>query len=404
MISFRNRNEMNLKATILLGVHSKVGQNPNGYFGTGLKFAIATIMRNGGTVTIYTGKEPNVFTTERVRVRPDADDYVDVVLMNGQRVGFTTQLGKNWELWQAFRELYNNCHDEPEAMVTSTPLRPLDGHTLITVTGCPEFDAVYGRRNEFILTTEPKYVGLLANIHPGTSESIFYRGNLAAKLEKPSLFTYNLSASQTLTEDRTLKYPYLANGAIATTIVACSNEKILRQVFDADHIYFEHNLNYEDCGLDPSETFLNVVGEYRKAGKHLPKSAIRVYDKHRDDMVGDGTRIQLSQNEKDMLEEAYRIIERAIGVNVRTIPLVAVESLGASVYGLADNGRIYIARKAFDAGLPFVVGTLFEEYGHLLWHWRDETRDMQNSLVNRCASLMIELAKYKPAHADEVPF
>ena len=36
----------------------------------------------------------------------------NMVCMNGEAIGFTTDLGKNWELWQAFRELYFDCTNE----------------------------------------------------------------------------------------------------------------------------------------------------------------------------------------------------------------------------------------------------------------------------------------------------
>ena len=43
------------RAIRTLGVSVKVGDSPIGYFGTGLKFALATILRKGGEIVLKRG-------------------------------------------------------------------------------------------------------------------------------------------------------------------------------------------------------------------------------------------------------------------------------------------------------------------------------------------------------------
>ncbi|WP_217468779.1 hypothetical protein, partial [Staphylococcus aureus] len=109
MIIFRNKGVIDPKSITTFGVSSKENPGAIGFFGTGLKYAIAILLREGCDITIHAGKRKLEFGIKRDRVR--VDDF-NVVTMNNRRLGFTTEVGKTWEVWQAFRELYCNTMDE----------------------------------------------------------------------------------------------------------------------------------------------------------------------------------------------------------------------------------------------------------------------------------------------------
>ena len=92
MIVFQNPGLIDIDAITTMGVSVKDGDSPIGYFGTGLKFAIATLLRNECSVTIYRGDEALCFTAEAIEVRGEAFERV---CMNGQSLGFTTMLGRS---------------------------------------------------------------------------------------------------------------------------------------------------------------------------------------------------------------------------------------------------------------------------------------------------------------------
>lgn len=110
-VVFRNRGLIDTRAITTFGISAKdpSNANPIGYFGTDLKYAIAVLLRRQIPITIMSGLEVLRFEvrSDVVRSKP-----FEMVCMNGNPIGFTTDLGKNWELWQAFRELYSNCIDE----------------------------------------------------------------------------------------------------------------------------------------------------------------------------------------------------------------------------------------------------------------------------------------------------
>jgi hypothetical protein len=142
MIVFQNKGEIDIRAIKTFGVNSKDNkESAIGYFGTGLKYAIAILLRAGATVSILTGGKMHRFSTEQTKIR---NDHFDIVRMNDEELGFTTELGKEWELWMAFREIYSNMLDEDgEAKAVTFLPDPDPEKTYVIVDRCKEFENCY---------------------------------------------------------------------------------------------------------------------------------------------------------------------------------------------------------------------------------------------------------------------
>ena len=108
-VLFGNPGNINPKMWSVFGVSAKLDQNSIGEFGSGLKYAIAVLLREGRKITIKSDGETYKFDTKKITER---NNEFEQVLCNGQEMPYTTHLGKGWELWQAYRELYSNCLDE----------------------------------------------------------------------------------------------------------------------------------------------------------------------------------------------------------------------------------------------------------------------------------------------------
>ena len=108
-VSFQNPGLIDLRAIQIMGVSVKDTDNPIGYFGTGLKYAIATLLRNSQSITIWRGLEPYRFSASAENIRGKS---FSVVRMNGEPLGITTDLGRNWQMCHAFREVYAHNLDE----------------------------------------------------------------------------------------------------------------------------------------------------------------------------------------------------------------------------------------------------------------------------------------------------
>src|ERR1700676_2593197 len=147
-VVFENPGEIDAAAIRTFGVSVKEGDNPIGFFGTGLKYALAILLRNGHSVTVQSGLRKHRFALKDVTIRGEA---FKVVTMDRQELGFTTQVGKTWELWMAYRELHCNCKDEGGSVyVADAAPKPAAGVTRVIVSG-DDFRHEHDNRSSFIL-------------------------------------------------------------------------------------------------------------------------------------------------------------------------------------------------------------------------------------------------------------
>jgi hypothetical protein len=87
-VIFENDGEIDAAAIRTFGVSVKQGDNPIGFFGTGLKYALAILLRTGHSVAIQSGLEKHRFALKDVTIRGET---FQVVTMNRRELGFTTQ-------------------------------------------------------------------------------------------------------------------------------------------------------------------------------------------------------------------------------------------------------------------------------------------------------------------------
>lgn len=381
MIVFQNRGEIDPRSITTFGVSSKETETAIGFFGTGLKYAIAILLREGCHITIYSGEKKLEFSARRDKIRVDE---FEVVTMNRRRLGFTTELGKTWEMWQAFRELYCNCLDESgHAWETDEDVTGEAGLTTIVVKGAP-FKQVWDQRSDVILEGEPLLSHADVDVHSGRCEFVYYRGVRAYKLGSPSAFTYNLKRKADLSEDRSIKYQWDIDVAVKRVWVECDDARLVKRIVTQREGY-ESGLNFES--MTPKETFTDVVTRLaREYSDTLNRSALEACRIHMLDNLNDVQESTLTKLDNARLERAVKFC-KDIGFPVDEYPILTSEFLGEGVLGRAHNEKIYLSHRVFMMGTKMVAGTLIEEFLHLKHHIHDETRSMQNFLMDTIVSL-----------------
>jgi len=383
-IVFKNKGVMDRQAVTTFGASSKENEGAIGFFGTGLKYAIAILLREGCTISIYAGKsQPMEFGVKSGRFRVDTFDFVT---LNGRKLGFTTEVGKTWEMWQAFRELWCNAMDENgEAFLTGTRPEPEAGYTTIIVHGEAFLD-VWAERSKYILSSQPLEVREGVEIHPGMSDVVFYRGMRAYRLDQPSVYTYNITRKCDLTEDRTIKHWWDVNQAIRAGLTHAESESIIRTAVTASKGTFEAAMDFG--GSTPDKPFLKVVAELtREFNGDLNETARKSALFWNMDQLHETTaKMKLNEVDQARLDKACDFCE-GMGFNVREYPIIVSEYLGEEVLGRAHDGRIYISKRTLMMGTKMLVGTLMEEFIHLRHKLYDETRTMQNFLIDTIVSL-----------------
>ncbi|ARK86090.1 hypothetical protein [Burkholderia pseudomallei] len=394
MIVFSNFGEIDVLSISAFGVSVKEGDTPIGFFGTGLKYAIAVLLRLGHAVTIYSGETVIKFGLSHETVRGKTFDFVAMNVDGGkpERLGFTTELGKQWEVWMAYREIACNCKDEGGSAVRANDMPiPEKGTTKIIVRG-DEFETVFARSSFYILEDKPAQIfgGIEVRTRPGST--FYYRGVRVQDFERPGLFTYNDNSQIELTEDRTVKNQWEPGYRIARGWLQATEEHMLREVITASDQTLEGSLDFHGWGVPPSQQFLKVVGECMSDKfTRVNKTAMRVWQ--------EATNKPFSPREVNLTRVQQMSVERALdfcqrlGFQIRgAYPIKFVESLGDGALGLAKDQTIYIAEIVLNmGGTKQLASTLIEEYIHLRHGWKDMTRELQNFLFDKLVSVGEEL-------------
>lgn len=379
-IYFANDGVLDLDTIRVMGASIK-GEGAIGFFGTGLKFAIATLLRTGHDISIQIEGEFHSISSRSKLIR---GQEFQVVCLDGEELGYTTELGKNWEPWQAYRELASNNRDERNGIVTPAGLHD-DFDTVIMVSG-DGIERAYAERHTIFTEAPVLYSTGDIEIRQGANKRMFYRGIRVAEIgNAEALYTYNILTKQDLTEDRTLAQPYYAGVFIAQAFLQCTDEDIIESAVLAEKGTMEQGISWTQYGT-PGATWMRVVERNRESAKLSSQAREHWYVCEKDKSKTVRTMV-MDAEDKRMLAEA-RKIAKMVDKAYREDAIYFVEDLGAHVLGRVIRGEVMISRGAFQS-TELLAGTLLEEYFHLHLGHYDESRAFQNFLINR----MIDLAK-----------
>ena len=392
-IVFENKEEIDVRSISTFGVSVKETENPIGYFGTGLKYAIAILLRNNHDVTILSGLNAYQFGLKTVTIR---SKEFQVVTMNGEELPFTTELGKNWDVWQAFREIYCNCIDEKGTAENSWLLPTAkEGYTRVIVKG-DAFKKIYDKRESIVLQIDEqtRLIDGDVQVYNKPSKYLYYRNVRVMELEYPSLFTYNVVEDLELTEDRTVKYEHNATSKLPKTLAQLKDRDIIRKILLSDRETFESGLNFDQLcywGERVSEEFKEVLEyEYNLNNDRLSRTAIE-YHKHVMNKKASKNFVAVPMNGVEL-----RQMEKCIGIcrilypDFDTFKILVVQTLGQNTHAVADidNRRMVISKNCFERGTKYLLSTMIEEYAHLKTGYGDRTRELQTWLFDNICTLV----------------
>lgn len=380
MLKFSNPGEIDIRAITTLGVNVKEGGTPIGYFGTGLKYAIAALLRLRENIVIFSGESRFDFGTAREVIR---GKEFEIVTMNETALGFTTEFGKNWKPWMLYRELASNTIDEGgEIEEDEFWMSGEKGKTNIFVTGLSEW---YVKREEifFDSTSALAEEGLSVEFSLKSPGKIFYRGIKVGEVVEPCRYSFNLKGKHELTEDRTLKDVWLALYYIKNSLARTTNAELIKNFLLGAEGTFERSIDWGDYLT--SETFDLVAARLIEtdAGRVNP-SIWRRIEKMKGEV--EPREMELNGVQRMQLDKALDFLEGVLEVE-DVGELRFAEDLGKGVLGIYRAGVVYISKLAFDRGTKCLAGTIFEEWLHKEKNFDDESRAMQNWLIDSVMSL-----------------
>lgn len=282
---------LDLVAVETVGLSAKPGtDHPIGKFGTGLKYAIAVIVRLGGEIDIWVGQERVRFTAhdfdfrgvahQRMRMHIEGHTIFNLPTSRVRELPFTTDYGKFWEAWMAYRELRSNTIDEGGDTWETDHEHAwgIPGQTTIVVR-LPAYAEAHASADQHFLpgAATVRSGSERIQVIDGKSSHVYFRGLRVMDLEKPSAFTYNILQDIELTEDRTVRNPWQVRSILASHLLESDDERMIERIVTVKKEEgWEFNTEFPSWAT-PSPAFRKVMERHPKSAW---PSAMGYYGRH----------------------------------------------------------------------------------------------------------------------------
>lgn len=409
---FTNPGEIDIRAVTMLGVNVKESDNSIGFFGTGLKYAIAVLLRERQAIEIASGTTRYCFRKQLEVIRGkefysisyQQSNWHGNAIGSWTPLGWTTELGKNWTLENAYRELWSNSKDEKGQVVEAEPPAGA-GRTVIAVTG-DEFAHVHRTREAFLLGEHRRPLAANADLelYTGSSQVVFYHGIAALKLSKPSRYTYNIIGQAKLTEDRTFDGgDYPLSCALREYVAREAEVDIARDIITVGEDYWEGTLHF-GWSVESKENFQQAAKlAISQSPLKVNATAVALYKRSapKEETKLEWVSSKLTREEEAALEGAQELVQDW-GFDTSKFETIVVKDTGSGTLGRADDGRIILAREVL-LQRDLLLRALVEEFIHLEFDVRDESCEMQNVLFGQIVRLGFALRDSEPAPAAAPP-
>ena len=385
-VYFGNNGNIELAAITTMGISVKGSDSAIGFFGTGLKYALAVLLREKADVIIHSSDFTAKVIGDTITVRGKEFTTVNLEVTRGDTIskielGITTHLGANWTLSEAFRELYSNTLDEKGSAWSYFEGKSQSYDTVISVS-LEEFHDVYKAKDDIFPDFSSKqlvYQNDKVQVFKHFSDNLYYKG-VKVYTTGGSHFTYNYLKGQDLTEDRTLSSLWSAEYVASNLLAASLSYQEAVSMFTS-RAEFEAGFDMTSKG-DVSKGFLDAV-KYGLKHLGLPSAYEELLNKHNSiDLLYIDVTNELSSLERATLQSAVAFLNMSLAKNIGDFPIKVMDSLGQDTVGKAQNGVIYLARDYIIRGVNYTASTIYEEYVHLFKGLTDNTYEMQTYLFD----------------------
>jgi len=262
---------------------TKIGQ-----YASGLKYAIALLLRNNIQIKIKSGDYHTdkhhefTFSTKKLEDK-EVGKQKEVIIIHDYDhnteeetthvTSFSVKLGLDWQLGYAFRELASNMIDEGGYWADQEEEVRGETYTVIQLLwkDNPEWDTIIENRNDWVLTPKALIQEISSDIqicnNPDGHVKLYKQGILIYEdKEKPSKYIYNTTFGD-INEMRVLKDVYKHMSRIFETIMTLKNVQMLQ------HFVFDNACIAEN-------DILNSINGYQNCNDSLLGFASNIYQTH----------------------------------------------------------------------------------------------------------------------------
>lgn len=425
-IKIQNKGLLDVKLIPLMGGTTKKNdQFKIGQFGTGLKYALAFLVRNNIQFKIFVGANevPITSTIEEI-----AGQTFTIIYINGERTSITAQMGLDWNHWMIIREIWCNALDEGGAerkVVDLLGIREsnLEENTTFYIEYNIEFAKIWQDWSKyFVQDFEPLYENSLYAIYPSSSKLKIYKQGVLIHEEdqntRNSVFNYDIK-NASINELR--EFRGSAGYEIYNCLASIKDKKII--TYFLEKATEEHYESHIDTGwmakLD--DTWKEAIGDaqiiHQEAKENalsrgikldlsklvtVPKNFYYSFTKY---FEGIGALRMASK-----LNEFYEIFDTELDSKIKQ-GLVILEECGyfihpelKFVYGVFgdkttlaqinhDQKIIYISEMMKNQSLFSIVAMLIEENEHFNTGFQDESRSFQQHFINLFTKTLLDKHK-----------
>lgn len=418
-----NNGEIEPQALHLVGASTKRNDSTKiGQFGSGNKYAMAYLMRNGYGLRVFSGENEIIIETKTEQFR---DNEYNVIFVNGEKTSITTEMGKDWKFWQSIREIYCNALDEGgHSLDFVQEIQPKQGVTQFYINNTGDvMDFMQNFDNYFAINKKVVFECSEGRIleKSGQTANIYRKGIRCHNSQKQSCYDYDFNEIS-INEDRLIKYNWQIEEKLWDIVYQCDNKEVIKNILihSGDALHLEGSLS-DISSLSTgsiSQEFKEVVSDIRLAPKGLSglldpdefgNTTIiptKIFESikpfisddnvaHKFKMSNSGSifrTIQRTLLHDETLRKALDFLQEANFEILYNVHLCVFDE--KNVLGCAYKGEIYISDVCMEMGVNQVVNTLIEEHIHIKYDCEDKTRKMQTAIITEFVSYMQKTNSY----------
>ena len=393
-IIFENEGELDIRALTIMGLNVKETDTPIGYFGTGFKYGVAVAVRNGCSVVIQdgTGVESRISQADQeFRGQTYSSLHLEEL-----ELPFTTDLGKKWELWQAYREFKSNCMDEGgEVSISDIIPTPEQGKVRILVHG-GNFSHIHENSDQFFWDASYEEEALDEKVLRSTKNpgSIFHRGIYVGGVggSYKTEYSYNFLRQIDVSEDRIITTRGLsdARGAVITAMKQSHKESVLEELITQREVGEVFESPWSLYLTDEEDSLFNEVAKriYKTNRLLMREDLANEIEKN---CGFDGSLEPIPMSKYDMAQRDLALqLLKPLQLDFNKVEIVWKANLGETRLGMVKKGVIYISKRSFDDGAKVIAATLVEEYIHAVDGIDDYTRDFQDRVLRMLVNVLAD--------------
>ncbi len=360
---------------------------------------------------VFSGLKEITFSTKQIKFR---NKKFDVIKINNQISNLTTDMGRDWELWFAIREIYCNAIDEGgQKMDVAQVVNPEVETTKFYIKHNKEIGKILDNWNNYFSAKRKDLIvsNKKDKIFVGGKNLVIYRKGIRVGCNDKikSLYHYDFNHIE-INESRVISNMFEFEWNLIGWWKENATSDMIKNLFEYGEDNYEWSLDwsYGSCRfnqdwlkvLDNRSIILeDVAGHYieeyaTKKKIILPnKLGLALLDNFGDKVkvVGKSNnldnKILLNKTDKQklMVEEVIEFLEKG-GVSVKTKKIEICKFENEITLGQAKDNTIFLSFKTFEKGKKVLALTMLEEYAHLESGFEDKTRNFQDYLVNMLIS------------------